>query len=311
MSRDSFSFEPREEREPENSPKHDPRQRRSGGATRLTEPHRTPSDTRETENRTTTEQRKSETQDSPRAHYLGDRAYFLRDSELRTIAEVGTFRAIADADLARFGYGGDTARMEREVRRVQQQGLLSKRVVPAGRNKSMRLLALTKKGARLVRNSGRVPDEQALYHGFAKPREAKHDADLYRLYQVQAESIRAAGGRPARVILDYELKRELNRDLATMPTDEYAEQAREEIAARHGLAVVNGKIPLPDLRVEYETVDMEHRQLDLELATRNYRLRALAEKAKAGFALFALREDASRLRCVLDEREITAEILSL
>ena len=50
---------------------------------------------------------------------------------------------------------------------------------------------------------------------------------------------------------------------------------------------------------------------DLELVTRNYRPQALVEKAKAGFSLYARREDASRLRRVLDEREITAEILSL
>ena len=44
----------------------------------------------------------------------------------------------------------------------------------------------------------------------------KHDADLYRLYQAQAERIEAAGGRVARVILDYELKRNLNRELASL-----------------------------------------------------------------------------------------------
>ena len=74
---------------------------------------------------------------------------------------------------------------------------------------------------------------------------------------------------------------------------------------------MNGRIPVPDLRVEYDTAEMEHKRLDLELATRNYRPRALAEKAKAGFSLYALRDDASRLRRVLDEREITAEIFSL
>ena len=56
---------------------------------------------------------------------------------------------------------------------------------------------------------------------------------------------------------------------------------------------------------------MEHKHLHLELATRNYRPGALAQKAKAGFSLYAPREDAARLRRVLDEREITAEILSL
>jgi hypothetical protein len=65
------------------------------------------------------------------------------------------------------------------------------------------------------------------------------------------------------------------------------------------------------MRIEYDSAELERKHLDLELATRNHRPRALAEKAKAGFSFYALREDASRLRRVFDEREITAEILSL
>jgi hypothetical protein len=37
----------------------------------------------------------------------------------------------------------------------------------------------------------------------------------------------------------------------------------------------------------------------------------MAEKASAGFALYGRSEDASRLRRVLDEQEITAGILTL
>jgi hypothetical protein len=201
--------------------------------------------------------------------------------------------------------------MEREIRRLTEQSLLSEKTVRGDRNKTIRLFALTKKGARLVQKSGVVPEGQALHHGFVKPREAKHDADLYRLYHTQAERIVRAGGRPTRVLLDFELKRNLNRDLAAVPAEELTDEARESIAERHGLAVVNGKIPVPDLRVEFDTAEMQHKHLDLELATRNYRPAALAEKAKAGFSLYALREDASRLRRVLDTHEITAEILSL
>lgn len=156
-----------------------------------------------------------------------------------------------------------------------------------------------------------MPDEQAIYNGFAKPREAKHDADLYRLYQAEIARIESAGGRPTRIVLDYELKRNLNRDLATLDQKGRSPEALEQIAERHGLSVVNGKIPVPDLRVEYDTSEMERQHVDLELATRNYRPRALSEKAKAGFSLYARREDTSRLRRVLDEREITARILSL
>jgi hypothetical protein len=52
-------------------------------------------------------------------------------------------------------------------------------------------------------------------------------------------------------------------------------------------------------------------RVDLELATREYRPRSLAEKAKAGFAIYGRTEDASRLRRILDERELTQEILTL
>jgi hypothetical protein len=249
--------------------------------------------------------------DSPRAHYTRDRTYFLRDSELETLTEVGTFRVIAARDLARAGYGGDAERMEREIRRLKQQSLLAEKGLPLGQNNATRLFALTKQGARLVRKSGRVPDEQAIYHGFAKPREAKHDADLYRLYQAEVERIESTGGRATRVVLDYELKRNLNRDLAALEEEGRTAEALEQIAERHGLSVVGGKIPVPDLRVEYDTSDMERQHVDLELATRNYRPRALGEKAKAGFSLYARREDTSRLRRVLDESEITAQILSL
>jgi len=77
------------------------------------------------------------------------------------------------------------------------------------------------------------------------------------------------------------------------------------------LVVVGGKIQIPDLRLEYETAELGRRHVDLELATRNYRPHALAQKAKAGFSLYAPREDASKLRRVLHEAELTARILSL
>jgi hypothetical protein len=256
-------------------------------------------------------QRKAEALDTPRARFLGKRAYFLRESELQTLIEVGTFRAVEAQDLGRLGYGGDGKRMGREVRRLRQQLLLTEKVVRADRTKTLRLFALTKRGFRLARSSGVVPEGQAIYHGFVKPRDAKHDADLYRLYHAHAEKVEQAGGRLTRVILDYELKRDVNRELATLSLELQTDEARERIALRHGLALVNGKIPVPDMRVEYDTADMQHRHLDLELATRNYRPRAIAEKAKAGFSLYARRDDAQRLRRVMDEHKITAEILFL
>jgi hypothetical protein len=114
-----------------------------------------------------------------------------------------------------------------------------------------------------------------------------------------------------RVLLDYELKRDLNRDLANLGVEKDNQDEKERIAELHGLRTVDGKIPVPDIRIEYETADLELRHKDLELATLHYRPQGLAEKAKAGFAIYSHSEDAPRLRRVLDNHDITGRILAL
>jgi len=56
---------------------------------------------------------------------------------------------------------------------------------------------------------------------------------------------------------------------------------------------------------------MENGGMDLELATGRYRGRNLTEKVRAGFLLYAHADDVSKVRRILDQRELTAEILSL
>jgi hypothetical protein len=150
-----------------------------------------------------------------------------------------------------------------------------------------------------------------MHYGFTKPREAHHDADLYRLYQRAAERIEREGGKNPRVILDFELKKRLYHDMAKLGPDRQSAERKGEVAERHGLKVVRGKIPIPDLRIEYDTPDGERRRVDLELATEHYRARSLTEKVRAGFGLYARTQDAPGLKRVLDQRELTAEILSL
>jgi hypothetical protein len=65
------------------------------------------------------------------------------------------------------------------------------------------------------------------------------------------------------------------------------------------------------VRIEYATPDMEIARVDLELATGHYHAGHLAEKARAGFEIYARSVDAPGLRRVRDEREITVAILSL
>jgi hypothetical protein len=75
--------------------------------------------------------------------------------------------------------------------------------------------------------------------------------------------------------------------------------------------VVNGKIPIPDVRIEYETVEGEMAKVDLELATGHYHRASLAAKIQAGFSIYALPEDAARLCAAMADPEIMQEIFSL
>jgi DNA-binding MarR family transcriptional regulator len=249
------------------------------------------------------------TRDVERAYYLQSRAYLLRESEFSSLVEIGKFRVVDQTDLVEFAYAGDTSRAARDLRRLEKQGLVARKQAqePKGR---LHVIVLTRKGKRLLRTSGRLPERQAIYQGLVKPRELTHNAALYRLYQREAERIRHSGGTPLRVVLEYELQRDIYRKLAQLG-EKVDRGEREEIARDHGLVLLHDKIPIPDLRIEYETTDHERKQIDLELATRNYRPGALTEKAKAGFSIYAPREDASKLRRILDESELTARIFAL
>lgn len=252
-----------------------------------------------------------EIDDSVRAYYLRDRTYLLRESEFTTLVEIGKFRVIHSKDLVQFGYAGDTKRFNRDVRHLMQQRLVAMKSTKNDGRETESLLVITKKAKRLLQQSGRLPEGQAIYHGLVKLREAKHDAALYRLYQREKARIQSAAGRPLRVVLDYELKRNLHRELARLGDQSQTREARERVAQKQGLVLVNDKVQVPDLRLEYETADHERRHVDLELATRNYRPRALTQKAKAGFLIYAPREDASKLRRIFDESELTARIFAL
>ena len=216
-----------------------------------------------------------------------NREYSLRESEVGTLIELGKFRVVPTDDLARLGYRGDRARMENDVQHLRHQGLIEQRSIEGHEPYSKQVLALTKEGHKLLSRHNFVPDGQAIYHGFVKPKEARHDADLYRLYHKVAREIDDVGGKVRRVVLDYELKQELYKKLAQVDPNKKLAYERIRVANEYDLKVVNDKIPVPDLRIEYEDECRELRRLDLEIATRDYRPQGLAEKAKAGFHLFA------------------------
>ena len=257
-------------------------------------------------------QRDREHPDSSKTIYRGrDREYSLRASEVRTLADIGKFRVVPADDLARFGYQGNRAQMEADVRDLTRQGLVESRTIEGHSSYSMKVLTLTKDGQRLLERAQLVSNRQATYHGLVKPKEARHDADVYRLYQKVSREIERSGGKVRRVVLDFELKKDLYRKLSRMQPDKDPRYERIFIANQFDLKVVDRKIPIPDLRIEYEDDCRDVHRLDLEIATRDYRPQGLSEKAKAGFHMFARQQDHAKLRRVLDTQEISARIFSL
>ncbi len=127
--------------------------------------------------------------------------YALRDSEIFTLKELEKFRVISAEDLNRFAYNENRARLEPDLQHLKNQRLISDRQIEVQDGSHSRVLSLTKEGKRFVRHHNFVLKEQALYHGFRKPKELAHDAALYRLYQRIATEIEMNGGKVRRVIL--------------------------------------------------------------------------------------------------------------
>jgi hypothetical protein len=216
---------------------------------------------------------------------LREKSYRLNHREARMLSDIGAFRSIDKADLLRHIYKGEQATFDRDLRHLHRQSLV--RIVgPKG--SVTKYIVLAKPAKELTEKYLRINPRQQIYAGAVKIRELKHDATLYRLYDKVTTEMKELDARPLRVVLDYELKRNINKALAK--TKELSWQQKEqrirEIAQEQHLKVVNGKIPLPDLRIEYEGPDGEQDMRDLEYVTEHYRARSLAEKAAAGFTLY-------------------------
>ena len=234
----------------------------------------------------------------------------LGESQFRTLTEIGTFRAVNFDDLARFRYEGDARAARQDLNDLARRGLVRRQTIT---RTGAEQYSLTRSGYGAVKKRHDKDSEQVLYHGFVKPKEVDHDSAIYRLYERAAADITKSGGRVTRVVLDFELKRSINRRLARTSGMSAEERARrkQEIAEEHGLKVINGRIAIPDLRLEYETADREQNKVDLELVTGHYREHSLAEKAQAGFRMFASDADRAHLRAAITDPEIMQEIFSL
>jgi DNA-binding MarR family transcriptional regulator len=230
-------------------------------------------------------------------------AYRLRGSEVRTLIAAGTFRAVYVHDVAEFVYGGDRTRADYDIEHLRAQHLVSTRANAYDRQHGRAsLVSLTEAGRRLVEHSDQTRDAatgkrvQRVYHGWVKPAEIRHDAGLYRMVEMERRALRAEGARVTRVSIDADLKRQMASALGGIRRPNAAEKSAAAEAA--GLRVVDGKIQIPDVRIEVEWSDGRQEVRDLELVTEHYRRGHLA--AKAGCRCYVVGPDPHIVTRMLD-----------
>jgi hypothetical protein len=201
------------------------------------------------------------------------------------LQDLGAFRTITASSLRKHLYDNNDERFRKDLRSLRERRLLT---VQSGLRTNGEYVALTKVGKELTQSALRSNRDQAVYSGIVKQRELRHDAAIYDVYQKEARKISKAGGIPKRVVLDFELKKQVNRQLAKIQTIPQAERERQrqEIAEAHGLKIVEGKIQFPDVRIEFESRDQEQCKVDLECVTGHYKASQIAAKAAAGFKLY-------------------------
>jgi hypothetical protein len=254
----------------------------------------------------------------------------LRPEEKQLLREAGRFRVVRTADLRETLYHGKPRPLENDLRYLRDKGLVETTHVNLRRDGQRRtieraeVVTLTKDGRRLLLKQGDLPKDQWVYAGLVKPREAEHDSQIYRAYRKEAERIEERGGSNLRVKLDFELKAQVQKAIyAERKADPKREMAeiKEEVAEKFELPFVDGKIQIPDARIEYD-LPLEDGQdasqgsrtghEDIEVLTAAYHAGHLRAKAQAGFRAYASASDRATITAKIeDDHGLMEDILDL
>jgi hypothetical protein len=246
----------------------------------------------------------------------------LREQEVKALGEIGRFRVLATRDLAESVYGGRASQLARDLRFLEQHGLVkiesvnARRDGRAGKTNRLEVVTLTKAGRDVVRQTGNLPQDQMLYARLVKPREVEHDTQIYRAYQKEAQRIEEQGGTNLRVRLDFELKAQIQKAIyAERKADPERDmnEIKQQVAQQFDLPFVNNGIQIPDARIQYD-LDQGSRtgHQDIEVLTAAYRPGHLRGKAQAGFRLYASGSDRATLTAKIEnDHHLLDNILEL
>ena len=254
----------------------------------------------------------------------------LRPEEKHLLREAGRFRVVRTADLRETLYDGKARPLENDLKYLRDKGLVETQHVNLRRDGRLHtidrveVVTLTKEGRRLLIKDGDLPKDQRVYTGLVKPREVEHDSQIYRAYRKESERIERGGGTNLRVRLDFEIKadvqKEIYRERKADPSRDMAE-IKQQVSERLELPLVDGKIQIPDARIDYDLpsapdhdIDQGSRSghQDVEVLTAAYHAGHLRSKAQAGFRNYASSADRSSLTArIEDDSHLMENILDL
>jgi hypothetical protein len=252
----------------------------------------------------------------------------LRPEEKQLLREAGRFRVVRTADLRAALYNGKSRPLENDLKYLRDKGLVETEHINLRRDGRRRIIervevvTLTRDGRSLLIKDGDLPRDQKVYAGLVKPREAEHDSQIYRAYQKEAERIERSGGDNLRVRLDFEIKADVQKAIyAERRADPKRDMAeiKQRVAERLDLPFVDGKIQIPDARIDYDLPREDDQDQgsrsghqDIEVLTAAYHAGHLRSKAQAGFRNYASSADRASLGAKIeDDSHLMENILDL
>ena len=219
-------------------------------------------------------------------------AHRLAYDSVEALRTTGAFGTLALADFKDLYETRGRARAS--IRELQSAGLLRVESFRRGR-RTFKAVTLTGKAARLLERSidPREPGDesaQTYERGPARPSQVVHDLAVYRAARAETRRLRGQGRSVRRVLTERRLMALASRAMHAARQDGLdSTQARPVAAKALGLAVIDGQLAFPDVRLETGRRDggpASDSWIDLEVVTADYRQRGLQQKERAGFTVY-------------------------
>ena len=210
----------------------------------------------------------------------------------RALLDAGLYRAVSLHDLAEAHFDGHPYTARRAVNQWIRDGEMREHTVHGPKGNPYKLLTPTPDGAKRAREHAvkqGLDPHQRTWAGLVKPAELAHDTEVYRAARTEIDRLQDEGASVRRIRIDAELKSIVaKRSETARARDGKAAADIERIQAAKEISLPvdeNGKVHYPDAQIEYTDADGRTDHVNVEVATRDYRNRAIQAKAAAGFVI--------------------------